>query len=135
MTLRVYVAGSSGELERVEAVIARLREAGATITLDWTLDVRAHRAAGHATDADLSDEEARFLAETDRDAVVAADVFLLLAPVVATRGAWVELGIATTFCGYTAVAGHAARDSIFTRLVDEVFSTDADAIDTIAEMV
>ena len=94
MTLRVYVAGSSGEIERVERVIAHLRLMGVTITHDWTADIRAVRAAGLASDADLSDDEARKHALTDLEAVATAHAVLFLAPTTPTRGAWVEMGYA-----------------------------------------
>jgi hypothetical protein len=135
MTLRVYVAGSSGELERVESVIATLRSSpGVHILHDWTKDVRAARAAGFASDAALSDADAKSHALTDLDAVRGARVVLLLAPASPSFGAGVEFGVAIerarrSFLGVqTIVCGPFARSSIFTRLASEIRDTDAAGI-------
>lgn len=125
MTLRVYVIGASAEIDRVEGVIAKLREAGGIeITHDWTEDVRAARAAGHATDAALSDREARCYAMNDVEGVEAAQVVLLLAPASPSFGAGFELGLAFTVCHDAIVCGPHARASIFTRLAGCVLDTD-----------
>lgn len=128
----VYVAGSSAEIERVERVIARLRDAGVRITHDWTHDVREVRAAGHASDADLSDDDAAQHAIRDLGGAFGARTFLLLAPETPTRGAWVELGAAWAhqrkWRGSIIVAGPAARQSIFTRLADRIVATDDEAV-------
>jgi hypothetical protein len=135
MTLRVYVAGSSGELERVESVIATLRSApGIHILHDWTKAVRAARAAGFDSDAALSDQDAKSHALIDLDAVRGAQVFLLLAPASPSFGAGVEFGVALermrrSFLGVeTIVCGPAARASIFTRLASEIRDTDEQGI-------
>ena len=138
MSVRVYVAGASAELERCERVIAALRAGGCTITADWTPEMRGDHARG-ISDAQLDDHEARRRAETDLDAVEDADVVLLLAPETATRGAWFETGYALGWArgrGETAVrslyvSGSAARQSIFTRCADALFLSDDDAVSAI----
>ncbi len=87
--MKIYVAGSSKELDRVEGVIARLRSAGHMITHDWTKAVRAA-----PDDHAITDEHARQCAEADVRGVYDADVVWLLIPEVKSEGAFFELGAA-----------------------------------------
>lgn len=137
--MRIYVAGSSVELERAERVMDALRLECFEITHDWTKDVRANTAAAR-TDADLTDHEAKAFASTDLRAIERAHLLLFLAPTTPTRGAWVELGYALALAGAPEgdlssvyVSGPAARSSIFTRVADDVFASDDAAIAIIVE--
>jgi hypothetical protein len=140
--MRVYVAGSSAELDRCERVIAALRAGGCTITFDWCAQMREFAARG-LCDASLDDHEARRCAETDLTAVELADAVLLLAPETATRGAWVEFGYAIASFSYghdrglrsLYVSGSAARQSIFTRCADALFLSDDDAVSAIVRSI
>jgi hypothetical protein len=125
----VYVAGSSRELERAEAVIAALRSAGVHVTGDWVGHIRDCRAAGVATDAELSDDEARAVALLDLDALDRACTLLLLAPApeAPSCGAWVELGAAYLAGLRLVISGPHARQSIFTRL-GHIYDTDDEAV-------
>lgn len=127
--MRVYVAGASAELERVEAFAARAIAAGHEIAHAWWEDVRANVAAGR-TDADLSDDEGRRFADADLSAVADSDAFVLLAPAGHSRGCWLELGHALAFVPCIIVAGASARSSIFTRAagVDHLVADDTDAL-------
>lgn len=91
---RVYVIGSSSELERAERVIAALRERGVEITHDWTASVRAARAAGHATDATVGREDAMRAARENRGAIESADVVIALVPEMPSTGYGYDLGVA-----------------------------------------
>lgn len=92
--LRVYVAASSRELERVDRALAKL--GGLTeveVTYRWIDDMRADMAKGRS-DKDLSRDEAMEAGHKCLLGVVHADVFWLLYPNEPTRGAWVEFGYA-----------------------------------------
>lgn len=89
--LKVYVAASSGELDRVRACVG---------TIDALLDIEiterwwqgAEEWAGR--DSEQSIESSVAAARACRDGVRAADVLLLLMPGSARGGCMVELGIA-----------------------------------------
>lgn len=82
--MRVYVAASLLDDDRVCAVRDELRSRGHEITYDWT------RKDGYAVT--WEEEERRRVASTEIDAVVDADVAIFLAP--GGRGAHVEMGAA-----------------------------------------
>ena len=90
MTLRVYVAGSSKERERVRAAMDAVRAMGAEVTYDWTQAIEETAARG-LTDADLSDVEQLCHAHRDEDAIVRADYVWLLIPAEKSEGAHYEL--------------------------------------------
>lgn len=93
--MRIYVAGSGSEVERVRRVMNALRAAGHEISYDWTIDVEAAGAAGHTSDATVEDEHANACADRDHAGVESADVFLLLRnPNRTTFGAAYETGYA-----------------------------------------
>lgn len=131
--IRCYVIGASAELERAERVIAALRERGVEITHNWCADVRAARAAGHASDADLPLAEAREHAQRDLHGVERAEVVLLLSPAAPSFGAGVEWGYALRHhatTGRFVVAG--GPRSIFAALGDVFFERDEDAVAWVA---
>ena len=88
--MNIYVAGSSAELDRVAAFMARIREAGHTITYDWP---HAIIASGMKAN-DLPTSQALVAALRCEQGVLGAELLVLLAPLTPTIGAWVELGIA-----------------------------------------
>jgi hypothetical protein len=110
--MKVYVAGSSAELDRCEAFIARVREAGHVVTFDWTVGRRAQRGG----DASLADDEREAVAIDCLVGVRNAKAFVLLYPQAPTRGAWVEYGvaIATSGCGVIVVGDD--RSTVMTAL-------------------
>jgi len=93
--VKVYVAGSSKEMERAERVMNALRAAGHEITADWVAKIRE---VGVANPADFTVRLAA--AQADLDGVNNADAFVFLhpAPGVQTTGAWVELGYRLAHC-------------------------------------
>lgn len=118
--MKVYVAGSSNDLERVRAAQRRLRVAGAEISFDWTLDIELARVSGK-TDADLSEPQRAVASIGCLDGVRLARVFWLLAPPAhaPSRGAWGELGYAIALAERDPnrtilVSGPGARETIFT---------------------
>lgn len=91
--MRVYVAGSHRELERVERMHRELEDRGCEVTHKWTEDVRDAQDRG-MTDRDLSLSEAQRIAAQDYAAIERADVFVLLVPARGGTGCWCELGYA-----------------------------------------
>lgn len=92
--LRVYVAGSSADMPRVDAALAGLAKIeNVVVTYRWIDDMRA----SSKSDKDLTLPEAQEAADLCLDGVETADVCWLLypAPGKPTRGAWVELGCAS----------------------------------------
>lgn len=131
--MKVYVAGSSSELDRVRAVMAALREAGHEITHDWTEDVLAAREAGHASDATVDDAHADKCAARDLRGIREADAFILLRREPASFGASFEAGYALAVAtgvdatGFMRLHVVGSRRDIFLRRW-EWFATDADAV-------
>lgn len=91
--MRIYVAAASAEIERAERMIARLRAAGHTITVDWPAAIRAM--AGVANEG-LTQEQRREAARDDYEGVISAERVVILVPEkpIVTQGAWWEGGIA-----------------------------------------
>lgn len=92
--LRVYVAASSRELERVDRALEGLSKIpNVEVTYRWIDDMREQMAKGR-TDKDLTREEALEVGDACLQGVYDADLVWLLYPNEPTRGAWVELGYA-----------------------------------------
>lgn len=136
MTLRVYIAASSREMDRARAAMFALRAWGCEITEDW---VAAIEAAGAANEG-LSDEDRRRYAGADLRGVADADVFWLLAPETPSAGCWVEMGYAlshTTWGQSPAriiVSGPGRARCIFAALADVEVDTDAAGLEAVLAM-
>lgn len=91
--IRVYVAGSSAEIERVERWSAALVAAGIEVVSSWPQNVRA---VGSANPRDASREQRLAWTATCLVEVTTATVVWFLVPgsAAATRGAWAEIGFA-----------------------------------------
>lgn len=90
--MKIYVAGSSRELDRARAAIAACRARGWQVTGDWPAEIdRAGRA-----NRGLSLAERRGAAVSCLHGVRQADALWLLVPGedVPSAGCWVELGVA-----------------------------------------
>ncbi len=119
--LRVYVAGSSRELDRVRLAMDKLRFAGVAITHDWTdsvLEVGSANPEG-ATQADRAQ-----WAWEDLRGVKDADILWVLWPDYVSAGACVELGYAFALNKRVIISGGSPGQSIFTSL-GEYYDTDA----------
>jgi len=132
MKPRVYVAGSSLEMDRARRAVERLRASGIEVTSTW-IDVIANVGAANPTDASI--EQRRGWSVVDLAEVSRADVlwFLVPAPTAPTRGAWVELGHAYAAGKWLVCSGEHTRQSIFTALGAE-FASDAEAVGFILGM-
>lgn len=122
----VYVAAASSEIPRAQSVIATLRKIGFSITHDWTVPVLRYGPLGAPPDV-LRKEAAE-----DAAGVLAASLFVLLAPSGPSTGAWWELGLAMAYSIPVLVSGDSK--CIFTRLLDPAFqyATDTDLLDEMA---
>lgn len=123
--MKLYIAGSSEEIERAEAWIARARAAGFGITTDWPAIMRA-RPEASATEADLDDA-----ADRDLAGVADADYVWLLVPSAAqpSQGCWYEAGYADGR-GVALIASYPPvqpQFCLFTRRAGEEFGADGDA--------
>lgn len=87
--MKIYVIGSTHEIERTRAIMAALREAGHEITHDWTVNVERLGATPQDEDQALAD------ARADAAGIRAAEhVVFLVSPDRPQRGGHVEMGIA-----------------------------------------
>jgi len=122
--MRVYVAGSSREPERVRAAMAGARAAGCVIVHDW---LAAIEAAGAANEGLSEVSHAR----GDLERLETAETLWLLLPEAPAIGAWWEAGHAHAR-GLTIVTSGAGRErSIFMSLAHRHYCTDDDALDAI----
>lgn len=97
--LRVYVAGASKEAVRCRAMMTAVEALGCKQTLDWLKEIEMAGAANEG----LTDEQRRYHATNDINAVLAADVIIVLAPEkAASTGVWTELGVALAANRYRA---------------------------------
>lgn len=122
--MRVYVAGSSDELDRVEWAEAHLRGRGIEVVSCWTCEVRAQR-TGNPTEQDIRRAAARMCL----DGVRQADLVWVLMPLRCSHGAFLEFGVALATGTQIVVSGDTHR-SIFCSVVEE-HETDAMALDAI----
>ena len=122
--MRVYVAGSSSEIDRAQRAMSVLRAQGHTITYDWTEKLLA----APGPDAELGDEVLREHAIDEVHAIQSSDGFLLLVP---RKKEWtsalVEFGIAIGQVGRFVVSS-GPRWSLFQTLARRV-DTDAEALE------
>ena len=151
---KIYVAGAHRELERCSRVIEEVRELGYDVVLDWTASIREF--GGDQNDDRVLTERAKN-AWADIDAVIEADIVLLLLPRTITKGMHTELGAALmwnrlrarggtnsdmTSYSFAATTNHktilaswedeiAARDEdlpLFVACADNIFDRDVDAL-------
>ena len=113
LAVKIYVAGSLGDIEGVQAVQTAVVAAGHELTLDWT----------RGPDASLKDygqvpEASADLAQADLDAVLTADAVLIVASEHDGRGMFVELGAALARAqrgdlAHVIVVGPIRHESVF----------------------
>ncbi len=125
--MKIYVAGASSEIERAEAMIARLKTAGIIVTCTWTENIRK---VGHGNPATATHEQRLKWSEQDLREVDQAQLlwFLLPREPNVTFGAWVELGFATARAKRIVLSGQS--NNIFVGL-GNVFVNDEEAFNAI----
>lgn len=107
--MRVYVASSTANIDRVEQAYERLEELGHTITHKWTLQVRE---LGDAEDKDLTPQHQHQLAQGDFRGVKNAELVVVLGHP-AVCGALIELGMAIALRKRAWVVGEFPRVPVF----------------------
>lgn len=124
---KLYVAASSSQLSRAAEFMRLARAAGWTITLDWVEVVRGNGGVANPTDVEASVMAG--WAKADVDAVINADVVVLLAPSDTSpgRGAFVELGVALATYKAVLIVTDPACPTIFSALATAQVDADADA--------
>ena len=116
----IYVAASSGEMERAKRCMQWLRDAGFTVVSTWPEVITSAGGDANPRDATLSDR--RGWSDVDLAQVASAGVLWMLAPDSSGgsgRGAYVELGYAHGLGGKLIVASGDTKQSIFTSLALE----------------
>jgi hypothetical protein len=126
--LRIYVAGSSKEMDRARKAMDAVRAHGWTLTQDWVAIIE-EKGAPNLVD----DVIRKQCAEADADAVLKSNVFWLLAPHTRTSGAWFEMGVAWMKRKQDGeiliIASGPGEQSIFCALADCEFEHDGSALD------
>lgn len=109
--LKVYIAGASADIERVERFMEGVRNlGGVAITYDWTKAVRLHGSQGD----ELTAAQRRAYADADRRGIRAAEIVVILVSPYKSEGCAWELGYAQALVdmvdalgGLLEVLGHA----------------------------
>jgi len=107
---RIYIAGSSKEVRRIQGFMKIVREYGYEISFDWTQQDWKH---------EHSDAELSIKALTDETAVRESDILWYVAPAEASgksEGSHFELGVARALGKVVIVSGTLTRHQIFPRL-------------------
>jgi nucleoside 2-deoxyribosyltransferase len=129
MSVAVYVAGSSAELDRARHVMAALRLHGITVTSTW---LEAIEAAGTANEG-LTRGQRIGAATTCEREVESSDVLLLLVPSEPSGiGCGWEAGYARALGLHLVAAGRTER-TVFAATVEE-HRSDLDAIAAVLRM-
>jgi nucleoside 2-deoxyribosyltransferase len=123
--VRVYVAGSSEQLDRVEAAMSALEERGHSIAHDWVTPVRT---VGEANPPYGSLYARLKWARDDLAGVDSAQVLWVLMPSKEGFGAGVELGYAIAR-GIPIVCSGSCSKSIFTAFATLCTDRDDQALD------
>lgn len=130
--MRIYVAGSSDELDRVAAFMGKARALRFEVTFDWVAEIRA---VGAANPPDVTRKRRRQWAEADLLGVRQADVFVMLAPEIGhARGAFYELCHAVDRRITSIVAGPTHACSIFSALASYEVPTESAVLDLLLEL-
>ena len=124
---RIYVAGSSAEMERAHWAMNRIVDHGFTLVFDW---VRHIRESGGTNPAGWTRAQRRAEAQNAVARVGECDTMWFLIPTRPTIGAWVELGAACSDGTYIVASG--TSNTLFDTLSHEHYDTDAEALVAIA---
>ncbi len=144
--MRIYLAGSSNELDLCAGYMDRLRAAGHTITVDWVANIREVAAKNgfdnSANPREASEVDRQKWSFDDLSGVESADLIWLLVPQVGGKGCWVELGYAIAMVRFadatarvrdkhTIVVSGDYKTCIFTSRADAQFETHEEALSSI----
>lgn len=129
--MRVYVAGSSAEIDRAEQVMQAIERAGHVVVSTWTEDIAS---VGEANPRDASAEERRGWARGCLRQVGGSDALVFLVPrePATTRGGWAEMAYAFRSQIPILCSGD-TKQSVFCALGDEV-ELDAEIVPWLEEI-
>jgi hypothetical protein len=127
MSLPIYIAGGSSELELCQGMIDAVTLAGGRITYDWTRD------PGWKLGRPLTMQERAEAAARDLAAVAEARLFWLIMPTRPSEGAATELGAALTLRAMgrpiEVIASGPMLDSrLFPARADRIFAEHGEAL-------
>lgn len=129
---RIYLCGSSRELERVRLYEEGLRGyRSIEVVSTWTQT--AHEWAGK--DARLTREEQEPHARQDLRELESADIVWCLWPTGPSYGAFVELGYAIALCKCLVISGPTCSESVFSALANYRDADDACAYREVLRIV
>lgn len=121
--MKIYIAASSTDLERVDRCASLAHAAGLLVVSTWPVTVRK---VGNANPRDAVRSDRIRWSMDDLAELQLADIVWLLVPPAdkPTRGAWIEIGYAI-HAGKGLVCSGDTRQSIFTSLGAEFDTDDA----------
>jgi len=128
--MKLYIAGSSDELDRAAHWHAQAREIpGVEVMSTWPDNITE---VGEANPTDATDDQREAWAECCLAEVQTSDVLWLLMPQEGPgRGAFFELGVAVDQGLEIVVSGLDQHASIFTALAGESYACDTEAMEWI----
>ena len=126
---RLYIGGSSQELERAWTWSEYAREAGFTVTSTFVEDIRLE---GETNPSDYN--LARGYADRCAQQVLGSEIFWMLMPEDISHGVFWEFGLAHGSGIYVVVSGEGQENSIFTTLGDLRVPTEEEALDKLVEL-
>jgi hypothetical protein len=127
--MRIYVAGSSFEVNSVSDYMKKLREAGVEVTRDWPKVIREF---GNRANRGLTEEDRVRVSLANFKAIDEADVFWLLVPTAPSCGCWIEFGYALRNNKLTIASGD-VQQTVFTSHAFVCFSSHDDALKRVFE--
>lgn len=133
--MRIYVAGRTCMLDKVERVQQLVCAAGHELTYDWTANVRAE--GGSAREKHVPHERQVQYANADRKGVLEADCTIVVCgPELC--GTLIECGLALSMCDMASVIlyGIPEKESVFFELPEvRRITTEDELIDVLGTMV
>lgn len=123
--MRVYVAGSSKELDRVAWNIKRLTDAGMDITHDWSKQVAL--ANGKANPVTTESQRKKWSKDDYKGVATCDFLWLLLPSGHLSPGAFFEFGVAYALGVPVVISGDNMYSSIFTSLARARYTHDIQA--------
>ncbi len=136
MLTKVYVAGSSREIDRARRVCAALRDIDVHVMSTWPEVIGK---VGAANPHDATPDQLLKWTLRDLGEVGSSDILLLLLPEEQTIGAWIELGFAFALaqnCSALKIVMSGRHRPIFTEpLADVAFPLSGDDLRLLPELV
>jgi|SRR5579864_3649372 len=127
--MKIYVAGSSFEVNIVSDYMRKLRDVGVVVTRDWPKVIREF---GNRPNRGLSEEDRVRVSLANFKAIDEADVFWLVVPTAPSAGCWIEFGYALRVNKLTIASGD-VQQTVFTSHAFSCFVSHDDALQRVME--